>query len=595
MAKRKKNKLREALNEVAQDASVGDESAAEESKEKPIDIPDEEVVQIFQEVHAEADEAYQPIKAVSDIALSAYNNDFDFSDKEDFQSQSFLPIYKNAIRVAKSVVRRSLLEAPKYFDVEGLNDESKALQQDVFDGLYRIAEQAEFRENVAKAAFGGFLENLGVLKIFPAPMQEEDEPIHLQQTVKIVCDPVSVPNDFRLDPKGRGLYVLHRSEMDFPDFESLVESGEYEKSSLEFAKQDFAAKEEEYRKAMQEGQIQVPKPSWRKTVELWEVWMRAISRKDGTTAARDAMFTIINRKNVARRPRKYLYKHNKPPFVWSPVADKPFSVYHENFGEPVLGMLDAILDLMNSLVDAAENVATKAVEINVNDIRNPSELGRGLYGGKVFKTSKPPIPGLETVRTFDAGEFSPEAMHFLSWMVQQFQGGIGITDLISGIPGVGQSTATEITQKTRAAMGNLSEVTGLLDKYLVGPSLNMMYRLMLEWNPEVFGERLAFRTDRKKLKFKFHISGISGAMKADGDFQEFMMLVKVLMGTPLATRLNWDNIGKEMFKRKGFKPEQFLASQAAVSPVPGEGPTATDMESEAAAAPMIQRIMGGMK
>jgi hypothetical protein len=551
-------------------------------------VTDDELVQIFHDMHRQAEDEFRPIQDIIDVAWAAYNNQFDFTDRDEQQSQAFLPIYKSAVRIAKSIVRRTLLEAPQYFAVEGLNKESKDVEKDIQDGLTRIADQANFREEVANASFGGFLENLAVLKIFPRSITDEDDIISAAQRIRLEVAPISVPNDFRLDPKGRNLYILHRTEMDIADYEELVDQDEYLRDSLDAAYAGFQAADEEFRIQRQNKQSTAAPPPWRKTVELWEVWTRALCSQEGPCIGRNQTFTILNRKHVARRARDYLYKIPKSPFVWSPVADKPFSVYHENFGEPVLGMLTAIIDLMNSLVDAAQNVATKGFEVSINEVRNPAEVSRGIYGGKVIKTTTPPIPGLNTIRPFDVGEFSPEAHLFLQFMIQQFQNGVGVTELISGIPGVGEKTATEITSKTRAAMGNLNEVAGLLDQHLISPAVRMMYELMLKWNPEVFGDRVGHQINKGKLKFRFNISGISGAIKQEGELQELLFVIKTLMGTPLATRLNWDHIGQELLKRKGFDPTKFIRAQPA--PEPGKGPTTTQQDGAGAVSDLVSSL-----
>lgn len=542
-------------------------------------LPNDQLVKIFGEIHTEAEDAYRPIQDVTDVAWNAYNNLFDFSDKDDEQSQAWLPIYKSAIRVAKTIVRRSLLSTPDYFEVEGINNESRELEEDVKEGLSRVADQAAFKEQVSIAAFGGFLENLAVLKEFPQAIEEGDDLIHRQQRVKMIVAPVSVQQDFRLDPLGRNLYVLHRSVMDLCDYEEQVDQGEYEKDSLDFARAGFSSMEEEFKKALKEGRNDPPRPSWRKEVELWEVWCRALINDEGKAVARNHMFTILNRQHVARKATPYLFRVPRPPFVWSPVADKPYSVYHENFGEPVLGILSAIIDLMNSLVDAAQNVATNGFDINVDRVKNANEVSRGIYGGKVIKTMTPPIPGLKAIETFEVGKFSPEAMAYLQYLMQQFQNGIGVTELLSGTPGAGEKTATEIKSKTAAAMGQMSEVSSLLDQYLIGPGLRLQYETMLAWNPEVFGDRLAFQTSRDKLKFRFHISGISGALKQQTELEELLFVIKTLMGTPLATKLNWDYIGEELFRRKGFKAADFLMSQIAQPAEVGTGLTRPQLEA----------------
>lgn len=581
MPRRKKN-LRAVLNN-------------EEEPTKQTELSDDEVVQIFQEMHAEADEAYRPQKDIADVAWNAYNNEFDFSDKGEGQSKAFIPVYKSAIRVAKSIIRKSLLSAPQYFTIEGLTKESRELEADIEDGLYRLAEQGSFREHVATAAFGGMLENLGVLKVFPTSITDEDEIISEQQEVKVVYAPVSVPNDFRLDPTGRNLYTLHRTEMDLCDYELLVDSGDYTKSSLDAAKAGFMAADEEFRKLREQKMSDAAPPPWRKMIELWEVWTRALVRADGTAIQRNVMFTVLNKKHLARKVTPYLYRHGKPPFAWSPVADKPFSVYHENFGEPVLGMLDGIIDLMDSLVDAARNVATKGFEIQLDQVRNPGEISRGIYGGKVIKVAAPPIPGYSAVRPFDVGTFSPDALQFLSWMLNQFQNGIGVTELLSGIPGVGEKTATEIQSKTRAAMGNLNEVAVLLEDHLVAPALRMTYQLALEWNPEIFGERLAFQTDKRKLKFKCHVRGISGTMEREGELQKLLMVMQTLGQTPVAPRLNWDYIASELLLKNGLKPQDFLNAQVSQPPEVGQGMTPPQMEAAAAQQPAMMQALQGLQ
>lgn len=542
-------------------------------------LDEQTLVQIFKDAYQESDTAYRPQKAIADDAWACYNNQYDFSDKADWQSKNALPKFKTAIRIAHSLLKQSLIQAPKVFTLEGLNEESRIIERDVELAMSQLLEQSEFKQKISESLLGGLLESLMCMKIFPSKLSEEDPPIHPEQIYKMIFVPIMVSNDIRIDPRGRDLYKLHRTVLDLPDYEKKVHEGIYSQESLDHVKSDFGKQEEQYRENIRQNKEDAAKPSWRKEVEIWENWFRYLCDAEGNIAYENVTFSVVNQKAIARFPIDFPFAHKKPPFVIAPVVQKAFSVYHESFGEGVLGLVKMMVDLINQIVDSIGFATANAFELNLDYIRNATEMKSGIYPAKIVKTRGVP-PGTQVVRPFEVGQFKPEAINFLSYIDREFQNGIGITELIAGLPGMGEKTATEVASKTRQAMGIMRQIAQDIEDNYIAKCISMAYDLALEWNPEIFGNRV-YQVPKKKLKFKMEVRGMSGVLERQGEIQAILMFINIVSKTPLAQRLNWKYLGDKLVEANNWRSDDIFLKDQLTPNQPGQTiPAPVDEQDE---------------
>lgn len=521
---------------------------------------EDQLVQHCLEANQAVWDSTRVIRSQWDDHWALYNGQFDFSEKQKWQSRQHIPKSKMAVRVTKSVLKQALLKADNFFAFRGLNEDSREVEKDIEKGLLRIFEQAMFKQKIfTQGLFLGLLENLIVFKVFPQEMRPSDRPIHESQEFKLVIKPIRA-RDFRIDTTGRNRFVIHRTKMDLADFKKLVSRGVYRKDALDAVIQDFVDYEQEYREKIQEGLVDIEKPSWRKEVELLEYWGDVDDAK-GNRIYENVTFTVVNRKALARYPIQNPFRHGRPPFVWGPIIEKAGSVYAEGFLDAASRIDRMLTETMNLVLDSNTASSVKAYEVNLDWIHNPSELKSGIYPGKVIKTRGVP-PGGQAIREFMLGQVSPQSFQVLTFLDRSFQEATGVNEFIAGTMGAGDKTATETKIKTSQSQSLMHAVAQDIEDNVLEDLIEMGYSVMLQYNPEVYGERV-LRVPANVLKFEYSARAMSKILSQIDDLQQIFMWIGMVSKTPIAQKINWDKIGEMSVRLINQDPRDLLLMEEA--------------------------------
>lgn len=542
--------------------------------EKTITV--EQITQFFRETYEEAKNARKPKESKWDDAWNIYNNYYDFSDKAKWQSQNFLPKFKMAVRGASALLKKSLIEARQFFTFEGLNKESEELAKDIETTIYRILKQSKFVTVFNEALTGGLLENTMNFKIFPLPLTDQDRPIHPEQIYKYMIVPVSSYNLF-LDPTGRDKYKIHRVVLDLADYRKLVKQGVYEKESLKYVEEDYRNKDLEYKEYIRKGQTNVVRPRWRKEVELMEYW-GDVDDEYGNRIYENVTFTVVNERYLARFPIKNTYP--RQPFIIAPIIKTPFSVYHEGFGDGVIPIAKMMTEILNQEIDANLYASIKAFVLNLDYVHNPTDIKSGVYPGKTIKAKGVP-PGAKVIDELTLGAQTPNGMAMLASLDREFENGTLMTAHVQGLAGAGVKTATEYKGRMAQNTGLIADIAGDIEERGLEPALEMLYDMILQWNPEIFGDKI-HAVPKEKLRFNVVALGLSKVLEKQEDANKFMMLLNIIGKTPLVERLNWDEIEKLLANSMNWDPEKVWLRQATQPPEVGQGPTTPEMTGEEA-------------
>lgn len=530
----------------------------------PTEITEEELVEFWKETFNEDDNSRKPIMSHIDDAWNVYNNYYDFSDKAKWQSQNFLPKFKNAVRDGSGILTKSLVSARQFFTIEGENDESKALEKDIETTISRILDQSNFVESFGESITAGLLENLVIFKTFLLPLTENDRPIHPDQRYKVAISPTSIYN-FWLDATGREHHKHHRVTMDLADYRRLVKDGVYEKSSLDYVVDDYRNKDIAYKETIRKGQTDVVKPAWRKEVELMEYWGH-VDDPYGNRLFSNVTFTVVDRQWLARRPIKNTY--GKDPFVYGPIVKKPFSNYHEGFGDGVIPTIKLMVEILNQEVDANLYASIMAFVLHTDYVTSPTQLKSGVYPAKTLFVKGVP-PGVKVLEALKLGEANPNGMALLAAMDREVQNGTRITDQVAGLQGASTKTATEYKGRIGQNLSSLSSLAEDIELRVIDKTIERIYDLLLEWNPEIFGPNI-HNVSKEKLKFKFKARGMSQLLQREAEAQKAMMFLNIIGKTPLAQKVNWDEIGKKVVDALNWDPKKIFLSTATASPEVGQ-------------------------
>lgn len=539
-------------------------------------------------------DAIRPIRDTWDQNWATYNNHFDFSEKLDYQSQNYLPKVKMAIRMMTAILKQSLIKADQFFKFKGLNEESEHLEKDIEDTLSRLLDQARFKQKTfGRGTFLGLLENLIVFKVYPRPLTVA--PIHEAQDMEFVITPVSA-YDFRIDITRRGRFVIHRTKMDFADYKKLAKQGVYRKDTVVQLEADFSEIDEDWKEKNREGVLDTPPPNQRREVELLEFW-GDVDDEQGNRKLENITMTVANGKVLARAPMKNPYRHGKPPFVWGPIFEKYGSTYHEGFTDGVLGIARMINENLNLTLDANTASSIKAFEVNLDFVHNPSSLKSGIYPGKTIQTRGVP-PGAQAVKEIQLGEVSQSAQFVQQFLDKEFQNGTGINEFIGGFSTSGSKTATESKIKSGQSQSFTQSIAQNIEDNNLEPVIEMLFSLVLQYNPEILGERVA-AVPASVLKFNFLAKGISEIMFQQQDLSELFQWIGMVSNTPVAQKLNWLEIGKMSARLSNQDPNKVFLEEQAQSPEVGQGPTNPEVdqaqsdEAQQQQMMQMQQIMGG--
>lgn len=487
-----------------------------------------------------------------------YLGHIDFSDKAEWQSKGHLPKFKQAVRVAKNTLKSAMIKSDNFFQITGPTPETKAVAPKVTKAVKDVLDQSRFKQKqFPNGVFRALLESLMIYKTWVEPIGDNQK-ISTDQTFKFPVQTVSA-FDLFIDPTMRRKFIIHRMKKDLSDYKRLCERGVYRSETLaEIAQTDYENYEDDVRQKVRQDQQDAPKPPWRKEVELLEFW-GDVDDEFGNTVHRNCTFTIVDRKWVARNPIENPFDHKKPPFVFGPIFEIDGTEYPETFGDQVLGICAMIDESYNLAIDAASAEAISAFVLNIDYLHNPGDYKSGIYPGKVVKVKGVP-PGTEILKEFQLGHLTQENLLLMSALDREFQNGTGINEFISGLMSSGDKTATEVKQKSIQSIGFLQSLAEDTQDNVLTPLVYMVYRNMLQYNPELFGTEFN-QLPIEDVNLLFEVKGMSQILQQMEEFAKITQWVGMFAKTPMMQFIDWKNIATMGAVMMGQRPDDLILAQ----------------------------------
>lgn len=615
--------------------------------------PDQVIVNAVQEYYQEANEARKPIKRLWDITWALFNQQYDFSQKAEWQHKVPMPKISGAIRTAVALFKQALIRSNDWFAVKTPMKSLEPFVPLVRGTLQYWIERIDFINIFAEALHGGLLASLVILKIYwvkgkkimaseprtsqitpsapvavleekkvkslfqgsgflgeraPAPTQYEDG--HL------VMYPVD-PYKFWMDPTGRGKYCIEEIEVDLDD---LIETGSdkgYDMAVIKEIQNDFVKTTEQIEEAKRKGQSEpLSKPSFRKTVRIREFW-GDISKADGTKLHKNVTCSVANERFLIRKPTPNPFWHKQVPYRWGPIVRKPFSVFHKGFVEDLHGIQLAITELTGAILDSNLLATVRAFELDMDLVADPEEFKNGIWPGKTYKKNGGLGGSGRMIQDLQVGEFVPQSIRILLELDRTFQNESIITEFVSGGTGTkGRATATEVVSKTNQASTLIQDIAIDVENFVMAPVLEMMFGVCLQYQRDFEDERMAALVDqdlrtrvslmnedeRKSYidgKFIFKCTGISGYINRVSQIQKFGMLTQLFQYAPdLVSWFKKDKLLRNILEWLNWDPEDIIYTQEemkeqqAVAPAPAPGAAAGTPRAAGGIPPEIAKMLG---
>lgn len=554
------------------------------------------IVNISNNYFTEADMARKPVKTTWDRMWNIYNNCYDFSSKAEWQSQSYVPKIPNTVRMASSVLKRSLIRAKEFYNVDTHLKQFKIYSPAIQSDLKIWLLENKFVEQFTESLMMAMLTNMMIFKVFwrydendintadraikhdtafdlikdkqtgkvlspaelmmqgmaPPALQGVNVPgMNMPQKSKkgsLVISAIN-PYFFFIDPTGRNKYCFHVVTMDLADLKDRAAKMGYDMQEINKIEGSFTKQDWDYREDARKGQASNT-PSSRKQVVLYEYWGDVIN-EDGDILHKNVTWTIANEKYCIRKPTANPNWHGQWPFAYGPIVKRPFSVYHKGYLEDVYGLAMTLTDIFNSLVDADTYAKAKAFEIDIDMVYDPEQLLTGIYPGKTMLKRSNGNPNSRLVQEITLGQISPQSLRLYQEADRELQNGTGLTEFLAGKPASrGRPTATEIVEKGAQAMSIMEDMAFDIEDGVLAPLLELSYKTLLQYQTDFTDPRMqaldesirvelsAFQylpaTERKKAidAFKFRCRGMSGVVAKSQEMQKALSYAQIIAQTP---------------------------------------------------------------
>jgi len=527
--------------------------------EEILNIDENKVIHIFKQVYQHAYNVKKNHIIVWDKVWALFNNQYDFSQKADWQAKAYTTKFNGAIRTLMAILKRSVLGAKKIFSVEGIGYESKLKQANVENLLYYWFYKSNFRHEFTKSLMAGVLSSLTILKAY------------WNNGIKMeACDPY----DITLDPTGRNKFIIHRIKMDLYDVQKLANEGVYNAEKVALIKEGFVRAELEYKEKLRRNEPGATPPPFRKEVEIMEYYGDLFD-EDGSLIQENVIITIANDNHLLR-----IVKNPYPikPFFIYPLYFVPFSVYHKGFFEDVVtaGLIDEMSRVLNGIIDGHLFSIAKAFELNVDIVVDPEEIQSGIYPGKTIKRTG--FSNERLIQEVNVGNISQQNLAVYEMLAREFQNATSITEFIMGMPtSRGRPTATEVMQKTQQTMSALEDNVRDLEQYLIVPLLGFVFDLIIKYQDdftnaqlqEFLGPKLDYTLTLEQFKekylsgqYEFRVNGISQTLLKQQTVEKIALLFQLLQANPIwASKLDLDRLLYKILESLDLDPTELIIEQ----------------------------------
>jgi len=588
--------------------------------------------------HKDDDAILKAIKAYEDESESAreyrkYRNTFnwnmwnqnqDYTYKEEDESQEFVPILDGMVEQLVSTVQDALTgRSDDYFAVK-----TGIIEDEIFDRetlrklilhandqaklIPRLSEAIKYvgLDGVVTAKVGGKIDEV---PHFNAPFMVEF--VKDKETGKVDVKRKAVKkkdkdkpfkkwiptidildfDDFHYDPQphpdGDKLYEIHVVDRDLHE---LIHINEYEKiydkDALKALKSsagsggsaDATDQERQERRNNQADIPDIQDMPFRKRVTLKECWGTFLD-PDGEVLNMNGVATIADNKVVLRKLADNMRMDGKSPFVTASLISNPKSPYPKALLDGSASLQKAYNELFNLLLDGAFNEAHNIIEVNRDALEEPEQASDGFRPNEPIITNNQ-AGGAPAVRVSQTGRV-PQGGLAMADVVRAaiFESGLS-SELRAGQLPPSSAKATSIVEAQQAINGVFAGLTRIFEDNFVVPLIQKNFANFLQHvgkgyfqDADIVGlvgiqkaQQIFELSDEERFQRgtsagKVVVRGISGFVNRIRDFQKLTTLLNTVFSNELLTaEFQKENspakIIDEIMRSIGFKADSIRLS-----------------------------------
>jgi hypothetical protein len=536
-------------------------------------MTDKQIVDWIISCRNEADEAKRSRVSQNKLNYDMYHLKYDFSHKEEGQSQEVLSKQSMAVEQIKSFFQQALADLGDWWKCEPhFADNEQGLlvrPHEVTKLTNYFLQDARYFSHVGNSIQSALLASLaisktsGCLKTKPKFVaRKKGRGASLKRWVEKVedkswemkFDSVRAENYYP-DPKGKGLYEIEDMWPDFHELLYLAESDEdYDLEMIKgLSRSDMSDVEENSGRSRETGQ-DIPVPGHRVQPKVTEYWGTILHPTSGEVMYENIQAVVVNDTHLVMQPRPNPLWHQKSPYTASPLLEVANSVWHKALMDAPTMHNRALIEIYNLMVDAAMKQVHAISQLRKDALDNPAQVQNGIPAGTTLMVNSMLPPGAKVMESVTSVVIPPEAFNMSNLMQQEFNASALTSDLRAGVTPFREQKATAVVEQSQTIT---SVFQGMAKNWEARQS---MRELELAWmttcqnwdliDKEVFkglfgpqrGEELAqlapqdvFANTVGAIRFK--VFGISLTLSKSNDFRKLTTLLQTVFSNPALTEL----------------------------------------------------------
>lgn len=567
---------------------------------------DERIIQTIRAYKTEADTARVTRMNKNRENFDAFNGHQDWSYKQEGQSTEFLPKVSGAVESFVAFAKRGMIQFGDWFSVDvppnyplsaaSVQRLMKYHLDHIYDGPNKTTN---FAIRVSDALKSACMESLFCLKI-NVRLDNRGEERGISPRLQLQIDLVR-NEDYRMDPTGRGLYVVHSVERDLYELKDMAVAGAYDVAVVQQIHTDSSNTEQEIDKARRTDQDTPTKASVRKRVQIDELWGTALH--DGKVIGKNILSAVANDQYLIRPPEPNPFWHGEDPFVAAPLIRVPHSTWHKALMDDAVALNLAQNEMFNLILDGGMASVWGTRQVRSNYLKNPGDISDGIPVAATLEVTDDLPPGVSVVETVSTGSIPPDALAVFNLLSAEFAGSSFQSELQKGAYPAKQVKATEVVEASQSSAVLLDSIISDLEREALSRALTKSWALIVQYLDSVSLEalsatctpqeiialaRMSEDERRRMITATFKVHGLSATLNRVRDFQKLMALLEATGKNPMLIqafikKYSGTKLLDKMFRLLNIDPrdieisEEEAAAAAAQPPAPGGEPGAEGM------------------
>jgi len=556
------------------------------------------LVEVCRAQKGEAERATRSLRQKWQEWWDLWQSEVIFPDKEEWQSQLWIPKSFVAVEQATSVIRRVLMDSPDFFGVRPLDPADSATGAKLVQPLLRfLLDQAGFKEKYLDACKVGFILGIsGYLKYrwssFEVPVMRGAQidpdtgkiiPSFDKQLRSMLSIDFVLPWNIFRDPDSQarenfsGTYLWHDEWRGRPVLQEMIRFG-WDAEAVGRALNKRMASDTTntswtltQRREFERKQMTFERHKFRRDYLVSEGWLDIVD-ENGDVVMPDALVTIVGDEVVYGPVENPLWAtdlntgRRKWPFVAMSPISHPSRFEGRGILEQDAGLSWAFVNTFNLLADAMNWVVNPDYEVYEAGLTDWESLER--YPGKAWAKNVA-SPVLSPANT--GGLNFPAIMGFLQYIDGQRENSNFVTQFVQGLPGTrADITKGEVQIKTGQSL-SIFETMGWNYEHGGRAMIALTYDFAIQYlagndftspaiisilGPEAAALAsqwtIADRIERLQGQMEFTFTGVSQALSKAESLQKLLQFATIAASGPYAGLVPPDQILRAINETMGL-------------------------------------------